>query len=126
MKNKEKIKVIYAFAASGKTTLCKKYNNFLDLTSSNYQYIFKDNEDLEKRKGTTKIINPSWPQNYYLAIDDAIKKYDIIFIAYPGIKHCKESNISYVRIFPTLDQKDDYILRMKKRGNNDEFIEKKN
>lgn len=119
--------VAYGFPAIGKTTVCKNYDNFLDLESSNYKWIFTENQlkmSVEERKGVDKQLNPEWPNNYYQAIENARLKYDYIFVAYTGIEYCQQHNIKYMRFFPTLDQKEDYITRMKIRGNSPQFVEK--
>lgn len=119
--------VVYGFPAIGKTTVCKKYDNFLDLESSDYQWMFTEEQlkmGVEERKGLDKVKNPTWPQNYYDAIDKAREKYDYVFVAFSGIEHCKEKNIEYIRIFPSIDQKEDYISRMRNRGNSQAFLDK--
>lgn len=117
--------VIHAFAASGKTTLGKKYKNCLDLQSSPYHYILTDNQqkvEHEKRKGQKLDTNPDWPQNYFNAIDKAIQEYDFVLINHAGIEHCKNKNYKYMRVFPSPNQKEIYTQRMKKRGNSQMFI----
>lgn len=119
--------VVYGFPAIGKTTVCKKYENFIDLESSDYQWKFSEEQlkmTAEERKGLDKVKNPDWPYNYFYAIEKARKNYDYIFVAFAGIEYCLKEKISYMRIFPTLDQKEDYIQRMRNRGNSEAFVEK--
>lgn len=119
--------VIYAFPAIGKTTVSEKYDNFIDLESSNFQYLLTPTQlklSVEERKGLKRTQNPNWPHNYFKAIKSAINKYEYVFIAYAGIEYCKKENIPYMRIFPTLEQKDDYIVRMRNRGNSETFVQK--
>lgn len=119
--------VVYGFPAIGKTTVCKKFDNFIDLESSDYHWLFTEEQlkmSVEERKGIDKVKNPAWPQNYFEAIDNARKKYDYIFVAFAGIEYCQKNDIKYMRIYPSIDQKNDYLKRMKNRGNSDDFLEK--
>ena len=74
--------IIAGFATCGKTYLGNKYSNVIDLESSNYKFDNSEtiNISTEERKGTNRKINPNWPSNYYKAIVDAQKKYDVILV----------------------------------------------
>ena len=70
--------VIAGFGAIEKTTLAKKYNNCIDLESSNYKW---DNSKLpnlsaEELKGIVRPIKKEWPDNYHKAIIESTKKYE--------------------------------------------------
>ena len=71
--------IIAGFATCGKSVLGKKYSNVIDLESSNYKHNNTNikNIPIEARKGTKREISKEWPDNYYNAISEAIKKYDI-------------------------------------------------
>lgn len=119
--------VVYAFPASGKTTVSEKYDNFIDLESGNFQYDLTPEQlklSVEERKGLKRTQNPNWPGNYFEAIKLARYEYDYIFVAYAGLEYCKKENIPYMSFFPTLDQKEDYIARMRNRGNGEAFVQK--
>ena len=86
--------VVFGFAGIGKSTLCKNTNNkkFLDLESSNFQWILNDEQKLlpvEQRKGLIFQKNPDWPDNYAKAIIDVRNKYDFIFVAHEGKIQCQ-------------------------------------
>lgn len=51
---------IYAFSATGKSTVAKKYSNVIDMESTLYKYlgVFKEDESL---KSTEREINKQWP-----------------------------------------------------------------
>ena len=124
---KTNAKIIYAFPASGKSTLAKRNSSFLDLTTSEYKWLNIDKHEeknREKLKGVLKEENPLWPENYFKAIEREIDNYDYILIAYPGIEFCKKNKLNYISCFPTLSQKNDYLKRMKNRENNRDFIKK--
>lgn len=78
-----KVTIIAGFAGIGKTTLANKYKNVIDLESSYYKWDNTGitNISIEKSKGMkNRIKNPNWPQNYYDAIKEASKKYDIVLV----------------------------------------------
>ena len=72
--------IIAGFATCGKSVLGKKYSNVIDLESSNYKYndFNFENISTEAKKGTKREINMDWPYNYYRAINEAVKKYDVV------------------------------------------------
>lgn len=72
--------IIAGFATCGKSVLGRKYKNILDLESSPFKNIMRDDLSVEEQKGTKREINPLWPQNYYDAIKDAIEEYDIVLV----------------------------------------------
>ena len=60
--------LIGGFKAIGKTTLARKYDNVIDLESSDYKYLLDDNLkefSKEERKGRKdRVKNPEYPMNY--------------------------------------------------------------
>ena len=118
--------IIYGFPCVGKTTMCEKYKNCIDLESSNFQYILTEEQkklSIEARKGLKdRVLNPEWPENYLNAILDAVKKYDYVFVAHQGIIECAKRNIPYWRVYPNINCKDEYVKRMIGRGNQGDFI----
>lgn len=72
--------IISGFATCGKSILGKKYKNVIDLESSPFKNIMRTDLSVEEQKGTKRDTNPLWPQNYYDAIRDAVKKYDIVLV----------------------------------------------
>lgn len=113
-------RIVYAFPGSGKSFLCSKNSNYIELSSEDYHWL--ECEKSENNKGTYKNINPHWPDNYLIAIIEAKKKYEFVFITHSGSELCRKNNIHYDIVYPSIDSKDDYIFRMGKRGNNIEFI----
>lgn len=122
--------VVYGFPCIGKSTLCDSKENdgrFLDLESSDYHWMFtaeQENMTAEERKGIDKQLNPEWPDNYAKAIMEKRNDYDYIFVAHEGKVQCINHNIPYWVIFPDYDCKDEYIERMRARGNPEEFVQK--
>ena len=112
---------IYAFTATGKTTLEKKYKNVIDMESTKYKYL--DSNNNETTKSTLRKINKDWPNNYFNALDEVKNKYDYILIS---DEICNEylhnNNYEYWWIYPNKNLKKEYLKRCKNRGNNQEFI----
>lgn len=114
--------IVYGFAGTGKTTFCGKYKNALDLEESRYRYLDLTNENVEDRKGLQTKINPDFPNNYFSAIKEAIKKYDYVFVSYNAIDYCKDQGLDYFLIFPNIHSKEEYLCRYLKRNNSKQFI----
>lgn len=113
---------IYAFTATGKSTVSKKYSNIIDMESTLYKYINIDAED-ETLKSTPREINKEWPNNYFNALNEVKDKYDYILISDDICNNFLiENNYEYWWIYPNRELKEEYIKRCKDRGNNEEFI----
>ncbi len=113
---------IYAFTATGKSTVSKKYSNIIDMESTLYKYINIDAED-ETLKSTPREINKDWPNNYFNALNEVKDKYDYILISDDICNNFLiENNYEYWWIYPNRELKEEYIKRCKDRGNNEEFI----
>ncbi len=113
---------IYAFTATGKSTVAKRYSNVIDMESTLYKYTGNSNED-ESKKSTVRQLNKEWPENYFKALMQVRDKYDYILISDEICdKFLRENNFEYWWIYPREDLKEEYMDRCKKRGNNSEFI----
>lgn len=123
-------KIICGFAGIGKTYVSSKYNRIIDLESSDFKWQYLEfetqNIDKEKRKGIIeKVKNPNWPLNYVNEIITKQKEYDFVLISLDlEVRNLlKEKGYSYIVCFPSKEQKNDFLNRYKKRGNNEKFIE---
>lgn len=121
--------IIAGFATVGKTYLSKKYKNILDLESSIYKYDYTgyENVDYEKLKGTLgRKENKEWPYNYYKAIEEEQKNYDIIFVQLnlQHLKYFDRNNIEYYIVYPSLDSWEWVKQRSIERGNNKRWLNK--
>lgn len=71
-----------------------------------------------------RVRNPEFPQNYIQHIKENIGKVDIIFVS--SHLNVRESmgnaGIEYITIYPENTMLDEWIGRMYRRGNNEEFI----
>ncbi len=118
--------IISAFATCGKTYLGEKYKNVIDLESSNYKY---DNSKIinipsEERKGTLRKLNDKWPNNYYEAIIEARKKYDIVLVQLKPehFDYFDKNNIKYSISYPNLNNFEEVKRRCIARNNNQKYI----
>jgi len=123
--------IISGFAGVGKSALAQKYPNIIDLESSDFKWIYKNNiikeMNKEKRKGITeRTQNPLWPLNYIKEIMTKATKYDIVLISQSeNVRDClKENGCEYFVCFPTKQCKREFIDRYIARGNNEAFISK--
>lgn len=117
--------IIAGFATCGKSVLGRKYRNVIDLESSSYKYkTFDSDLTVEQRKGTKREINDEWPQNYYNAINEACKKYDVVLVQLTPehFNYFDENNIKYSIAYPSLDNWSEVKKRCIERGNNENFI----
>lgn len=117
--------IIAGFATCGKSVLGRKYKNVIDLESSLYKYKTIDkNLTAEQRKGTKREINDEWPQNYYNAIEEAIKKYDIVLVQLKPehLNYFDENGINYSIAYPNMNNWGEIEKRCIERGNSEDFI----
>lgn len=118
--------IISAFATCGKSILGKKYKNVIDLESSPFKNIMRDDLSVEEQKGTKREINPLWPQNYYDAIIEAIKQYDIVLVQLKPehFDYFDKHNIKYSIAYPNINNWEEVEKRCIERGNNEAFIKR--
>lgn len=118
--------IIAGFATCGKSVLGRKYKNVLDLESSPFKNIMRDDLSVEAQKGTKREINPLWPQNYYDAIKEAVNNYDIVLVQLKPehFDYFDKHNIKYSIAYHSLDSWNVVEKRCIDRGNNDNFIKR--
>lgn len=120
--------MIYSvFAGMGSTYLANNYHRYVDLESSDYQWIWdEDSGDVEGRKGTdNKVKNPEFPKNYVTEAIELSEEGNVVLIsAQPEVLNLlKEYGADFITVAPGRDLRDEYIERYKNRGNNPKFIE---
>lgn len=119
--------IIAGFPCIGKTTMAKRFNNVLDLSSTKFHYLIEDNLIGEKLKGNENslTVNPNWPQNYIDEILKIYNKYEIIFILARDyiLKELNKLNVDYVIAIPEEGLKQEYLSRALNRGNEENFIQ---
>lgn len=118
--------IISGFATCGKSILGQKYKNVIDLESSPFKNIMRTDLSVEEQKGTKRDTNPLWPQNYYDAIRDAVKKYDIVLVQLKPehFDYFDKHNIKYSIAYPNINNWEEVEKRCIERGNNEGFIKR--
>lgn len=117
--------IIAGFATCGKSVLGGKYKNVIDLESSSYKHKTIDTSlTVEQRKGTKREINDEWPQNYYNAINEACKKYDVVLVQLKPehFNYFDKNHIKYSIVYPNINNWSEVEKRCIERGNNETFI----
>lgn len=126
--SKKDTKIFSVFPVSGKTYAAKKLTEegykVLDLDSNNYSHWYKYENDFFIKE--QEVQNPSFPQNYIKVIEEAIGKYDFIFIStHKKVRdYLENKNIKYSLIYPNHNMKEEWIGRCYLRGNNHGFCNK--
>ena len=127
----EKTLIIRGYPGVGKTYVGQKYDDIIDLESSDYKWIYDSkvqNMNKELRKSTNyKKLNPAWPNNYIETIKSlqSSGKYKVILVA-PDEEIKEEldrNNIEYSICIPDISCKEEYYQRFVNRGNTQEFID---
>lgn len=118
--------IIAGFATCGKSILGKKYSNVIDLESSPFKNIMRTDLSIEEQKGTIRELNPLWPQNYYDAIMEAEKEYDIVLVQLKPehFDYFDRHNIKYSIVYPNINNWEEVEKRCLERGNNETFIKR--
>lgn len=131
--------LIMAYMGTGKTELEKMYEDVVDFDFQDYKYIYDESIrdlPLEQRKGSTnlRVENPAYPQNF---ISDAMQLLnDNKVVVSPFIDHVfkayDNSNINQIiqdlriiLVCPRRDNFEEYVERFKRRGNSEEFIDRR-
>ena len=129
-----KIRIISAFPCLGKTSLSKKDPiNYEDLESSDFNWKYDSFCETrllskEERKGiiSTRMKNSEFPTNYVDHLEQRMTLYPnrVFFISMHDevIEELDKRSLEYISIYPTTDSKGEFLNRMRKRGNNNDFI----
>lgn len=113
---------IYAFTATGKSSVAERYDNVIDMESTLYKYLGTIKED-ELLKGTVRELNKEWPNNYFKVLKKVKDKYDYILISDDICNSfLRDNNFEYWWVYPSMDLKKEYLERCRRRGNNQDFI----
>ncbi|MBI2356882.1 hypothetical protein HYV12_02425 [Candidatus Dojkabacteria bacterium] len=127
--------LVLAYPGSGKTYLAENYKNVSDFEFQHFRYDYGEYKHLplEKLKGRIEIRtnNPDWPNNFFKALDDELKKDRVVVVPFATslleiLDFLKKS--SGVRIIFAIQDKEsleDLLQSFKNRGNSEEFIERR-
>ncbi|KAL6620871.1 hypothetical protein U3516DRAFT_290553 [Neocallimastix sp. 'constans'] len=120
--------VIICGPAVGKTFLSKNDKRFIDLDEmkAKYKYNITDDKDFEKNKlNRGKIIHENSLEYSLNILKKEIMTEKILLLSYNKqlINYIINNNIEYCLVYPNLNSRNEYINRMKKRGNSEKFVE---
>lgn len=114
---------VYAFTASGKSTLARKYKNVIDMESTTFKYL-GGKEDEASKGSDDRILNPAWPNNYFEALDKVknSNEYDYVLIS-DNIcdSWLRENKVEYWQVYPNESLLSEYEARVRGRGNSEKF-----
>lgn len=115
--------VVSAFPCCGKTYAFENYQDkysILDSDSSQFSWIYVD----DGNNGWRKERNPEFPSNYIKHIKENIGKVDIIFVSsHLQVRQAMaDSGIRYCTVYPKPEMLNEWVGRMYRRGNDDNFI----
>lgn len=131
--------LIMAYMGTGKTELEKRNSNVIDFDFQDYKYIYDErirHLPLEQRKGSVNLRteNPEYPKNFldkavnllndgYIVVSPFI---DHVFKAYDNFDiMSKVSDLRVILVCPERNNFQEYVERFQKRGNSEEFIERR-
>jgi len=120
--------VIICGPAVGKTFLSKNDKRFIDLDEmkAKNKYNITDDKDFEKNKlNRGKIIHENSLEYSLNILKKEIMTEKILLLSYNKqlINYIINNNIEYCLVYPNLNSRNEYINRMKKRGNSEKFVE---
>jgi hypothetical protein len=122
------IKIIAAYAGTGKTHFASLYPDILiDLVSMPYKYLLKEDTsyDESSKANPKNIPNDDWPFNYISSIKQNLESGKIMII--PSdlliLRLLREENLRYCLCYTLRNAKEIYRERYLKRGNSKDFID---
>ncbi len=121
--------IIAAFAGTGKSWFCKKYEQAIDFVCIPFKYYnlsdFKEGEEVKASLDLELRFN--WQKSYYEALVDTYKKYPNQIIVIPTIhtilNWLERDKIPYTLVYPEMHLCDEYKQRYINRGNTEDFLD---
>lgn len=121
--------VVSAFPCCGKTYAFENYQDkysMLDSDSSKFSWIYETEKDKygNTLRGVKRVRNPEFPNNYIEHIKENIGKVDIIFVSsHLQVREAmEEAGIRYCTVYPKKEMLNEWVGRMYRRGNDENFI----
>lgn len=124
--------IIICGPATGKTYLAEHDERFIDLDELKmiYKYGLENatREEMERRKlKSGKAVKENTTQYAINLLEEEVKKGNVVLISVGSrklLKHIMDNGMRYCLVYASLDTVEEYIQRMKDRGNSPEFIER--
>lgn len=139
------IKVISAFPACGKSTFYENYSSYpvkrpnnndvlfnLRIDKPRYRILDSDSSEFswmyDVNGNKTDVRNPDFPGNYIRHIKESINYNALIFVSsHKEVRdQLRENGIPYILVYPKKEDRDHWMERFTKRGNDSNFIEFQN
>ena len=122
--------IIISGPATGKTYLAQNDDRFIDIDGlkAEYKYGLHNQSYEEKEKGKLnrgEVLKHDSSRYAIELLKQTIRDNKIALISYNNkvIEYIHENKIKYCLVYANKDLANEYKERMKKRGNNDKFIE---
>lgn len=128
--NGEEIKIFMCASGTGKTTLAKSDEGFIDIDRFKYVYkypcVSKDISENEIEKIKDKVMQKSkdFPDNFLNFIEKQFNEgKNLLVVPEPLIiDFIREKGWKYVLVYPGSECKEVYRQRLRGRGNSEEFL----
>lgn len=118
-----KYKIISCYSEVGKSYVGNLYPQFYtDCESSPFNYVDKST-NTEIHKGTDRVQNPNFLQEYLSYVDSVLKIGNVALISlHTEVVRELAKTHKILMVLPSKDNKAEYLERYKRRGNNPTFI----
>lgn len=128
--------VIAAFGGLGKSHFARSYPSAaIDLEAVPYKYIYHrpehlralERQEYEKLKEAgDRTVNSDFPENYIHDIVRNLGKYAFVMVVLSpeALSGLEQLDVSYAIVYPEDSTQGKLVERMRRRGNNETFIEK--
>ena len=122
-------KIILCGPAVGKTYLADHDDRFVDIDGMRAKYKYgideQSNEEFERGKGSRrKTINHDSMEYSIKLLEHTIKNNKIALISYQKelLDYVINNNLDFCLVYADINSRDEYIKRMRDRGNNEAFV----
>ena len=123
-------KIILCGPAVGKTYLADHDDRFVDIDGMRAKYKYgideQSNEEFERGKGSRrKTINHDSMEYSIKLLEHTIKNNKIALISYQKelLDYVINNNLDFCLVYADINSRDEYIKRMRDRGNNEAFVD---
>ena len=123
-------KIILCGPAVGKTYLADHDDRFVDIDGMRAKYKYgideQSNEEFERGKGSRrKTINHDSMEYSIKLLEHTIKNNKIALISYQKelLDYVINNNLDFCLVYADINSRDEYIKRMRNRGNNEAFVD---
>lgn len=127
--------LVFAYPASGKTFVADNYAGVSDFEFQHYRYDYGEHKDLplEKLKGRIdwRVQRKEWPENFFVALEQELEKQDVVLVPFdidifPILDYLeKQKNVRIIFAIRCRDSFDFIEECFKKRGNSQQFIDRR-